>query len=47
MAVNGAITSSGRNPMLLKLHIALILIGICKLKKFLKQEKPNQEIGEK
>lgn len=46
-AAIGATTPSGRRPTLLRLPIAPMLIGIYKLKKFLKQEKPNQETGEK
>ena len=46
-AVIGAITPSGRKPTQLRLHTVPMLIGTYKLKKFLKQEKPNQETGEK
>lgn len=46
-AAIGVITPSGRKPTLLRLHTVPMLIGIYKLKKFSKQEKHNQETGEK
>lgn len=46
-AAIGAIIPSGRKSTALRLHTALMLIGMYKLKKFSKQEKPNQETGEK
>ena len=47
IAAIGVITLSGRKPTLLRLPIAHMLIGIYRFKKFSKQEKPNQETGEK
>lgn len=47
IAATGVITLSGPRPTQLKLHSVLMLIIISKLRKFSKQEKPNQETGEK